>query len=232
MRTSSNSPQAAFERCLQPFSPTLLFPTYPQIYPALLFWAVSILLGWGTCRLSPPPCCCLFFDKGTEVDDFEAPQVGLVEIAATGRPDVVAPYFIRQVPRWRPLMREVHPWLEKVESSLSLILFHPTSDMQYPARGWTPSPVSSPPAGGDRSRGGARKSGRAWVRGCCRPGCLSGGGGTEIIIVESLLPRELFPDEFLHLVILLISILIVIVNQLKHVQQELVRSELSKASNK
>ena len=28
-------------------------------------------------------------------------------------------------------MKEVHPWLGKVESSLSPTLFHPTSGMQY-----------------------------------------------------------------------------------------------------
>ena len=62
---------------------------------------------------------------------FKAPQVGLAEVAAADRPDVVVVYFIRQVQRKSFLMREVHPWLGKVESSLSPILFPSTSDMQY-----------------------------------------------------------------------------------------------------
>ena len=49
---------------------------------------------------------------------FEAPQVGLAEVTAAGCPDVVVLYFIRQVPRLSSLIREVHPWLGKVESSL------------------------------------------------------------------------------------------------------------------
>ena len=81
--------------------------------------------------MSPPPCCSLLFNKGTEVDGFEAPQVGLAEVAAAGRTDVVVPYFARQVRRLSSLMREVHPWLGNVESSLSPILFVSTSDMQY-----------------------------------------------------------------------------------------------------
>ena len=79
-----------------------------------------------------PVCCSLLFNKGTEDDGFEAPQVGLAEVAAAGHPDVVVVYFIRQVQRVSSLMREVHPWLGKVESSLSSILFSSTSDMQYP----------------------------------------------------------------------------------------------------
>ena len=65
------------------------------------------------------------------MDGFEAPQVCLAEVAAAFRPDVVVLYFVRQVPRLSTLMREVHPWLGKVESSLSPILLFPTSDMQY-----------------------------------------------------------------------------------------------------
>ena len=106
---TSSSPQAAFERCRQPFSPTSLPPTYPQIYSAIFVWAAPIRLCWGTCRLSSPPCFCLPFDKCTEVDSFEAPQVGLAEVAAAGRSDVVAFYFIRQLRRMSSLMKEVHP---------------------------------------------------------------------------------------------------------------------------
>ena len=65
----------------------------------------------------------------------EAPHVGLAKVAAAGSPDFIVLYFIRQVPRMSSLMREVHPYLGKVKSSLSPILFSSTSGIQYTTRG-------------------------------------------------------------------------------------------------
>ena len=96
-------------------------------------------------------------------------------------------------------MREVQPWLGKVESSKLPILLLPTSDMQYTSWGGAPSPVNSPPAGGGWSGGGAGESGRAWERGGLLPGGLCGGGGTEVVAVERLPSRKLLPDYLLHI---------------------------------
>ena len=96
---SSSSPQAAFERYLQSFSFTLLLSPYPQIYLGIFYWASHIRLDWGTYTRSPPLCCCLLFNKGTESDDFETPHIGLAKVVAADRPYVFVPYFIRQLRR-------------------------------------------------------------------------------------------------------------------------------------
>ena len=133
-----NSSQTAFKRCLHPFSPISLESIYLQFYPAENIRASPIQLCWGTWSWSPPPCCCLLVNKGTEVNGLETHHVGLAEVTAAGRPNVVGSYFIRQVPMLSFLMKEVHLWLGWGWWRVPVAdLIPPTSDMQYPAREWT-----------------------------------------------------------------------------------------------
>ena len=145
-----------------------------------------------------PTCSYLLYNKGTEVEYLKTPHVGLAEVAAASYPDIIVDYFIRQVPRWSSLRREVHLRLGMVESSLSPILLLSTSEMIDLARVRSPSPVGSPPLGGARSGGGAGESGQVWDRDAYWLSDLSGEDGTEVVGVKKLPPLEFLSNEFLH----------------------------------
>ena len=77
--------------------PTALFSYLILIYLNLSILSLIVLIfpQLALIKLSPPLYCCLHFNKGTEINEFEEPHFCLTDVAAVSRTNVVVFYFIK-----------------------------------------------------------------------------------------------------------------------------------------